>query len=159
MTTRFAKARKRREPAFLATARAFYGDAFGARRRKDLAAAIEDWTELPEDEQSFAQAHLAWLNLQAHARTQRLLAQVRDLLEEMVEAMNEALEEPAPAEEDGFAGADPFDDDVTFPDPDEEPDLDGAAPAPGEDEDDADSPEDLDEAGDAPEPTLGGEGS
>ena len=173
MTTRFPKARKRRtEPAFLATARAFYGDAFGARRRKDLAAAIEDWSDLSDEEQTFAQAHLAWLDLVAQAGTQRLLVQVRDLLEEMVEAMQEALEEPpepAPAVRDeGFAGDDDEEedpsglsdfDDVAFPDPDELPDLDEIPSVPGDEE--PGGPEDLDEPDDdeLPEPAEGEEGS
>ncbi len=170
MTTRFPKARKRRtEPAFLATARAFYGDAFGARRRKDLAAAIEDWSDLSDEEQTFAQAHLAWLDLVAQAGTQRLLVQVRDLLEEMVEAMQEALEEPPvpmpAARDEGFAGNDEEEDDddlddIAFPDPDELPDLDEIPGVPG-DEEPGDSPEDLAEpdAEDLPEPAEGeGEG-
>jgi len=154
MTTRFPKARKRRtEPAFLATARAFYGDAFGPRRRKDLAAAIEDWSELSDDEQSFAQAHLAWLDLVAQAGTQRLLVQVRDLLEEMVEAMQEALDEPPVAipvaQGEGFAGEDEDEDDpddIAFPDPDELADLDEIPGVPGDEEPGV--PEDLDEPDD-----------
>ena len=173
MTTRFPKARKRRtEPAFLATARAFYGDAFGTRRRKDLAAAIEDWSDLSDEEQTFAQAHLAWLDLVAQAGTQRLLVQVRDLLEEMVEAMQEALDEPPvpmpAAQGEGFAGEDEEDDgpsglsdldDIAFPEPDELPDLDEIPGVSGDGEPGV--PEDLAEPGDddLPEPTEGEEGS
>ena len=35
-----------KSPAFLEAARAFYADAFEHRRKKDLAAAMEEWTDL-----------------------------------------------------------------------------------------------------------------
>ena len=80
-------------PSFLASARAFYGPAFGARREADLAEAMADWADLTPDEQSFAMAHLQYLGLLAQAGTQRLLVQVRDLLEELSEDVDDALAE------------------------------------------------------------------
>ena len=54
---------------FLDTARAFYGEAFEHTKKRDLARSITEWAEMDEDEQSFAQAHLLYLNLQAQAAT------------------------------------------------------------------------------------------
>ena len=92
---RFPKARKRPDntPAFLTTAKGFYGEAFGPRRKADLAESIADWAELTEEEQSFALAHLQYLNLIAQAGTQRLLLQVRELLAEIEDGVSEALDE------------------------------------------------------------------
>ena len=92
---RFPKARKRNDnaPTFLAAARSFYGQAFGSRRKAEVAEAMADWSELTEDEQSFALAHLHYLDLVAQAGTQRLLVQVRDLLEEIAETLEGEDEE------------------------------------------------------------------
>ena len=85
---RFPTAQKRPDtiPSFLVTARSFYGEAFGPRRPEDLAESMADWSELTEEERSFAVAHLQYLNLVAHAGTQRMLARAAELLEELVDA-------------------------------------------------------------------------
>ena len=80
-------------PSFLSAAKAFYGPAFSPRRKSELAEAMADWAELTPDEQSFAIAHLHYLNLVAQAGTQRLLADVRELLEELVENVDDALDD------------------------------------------------------------------
>ena len=80
------------QPAFLSNARAFYGQAFDHKSSKGIARSMGEWAELDEDEQSFAQAHLAFLNLQAQATTQRLLVQVRDLLDEVADSLGAVLE-------------------------------------------------------------------
>lgn len=80
------------QPAFLTNARAFYGQAFDHKSSKGIARSMGEWAELDEDEQSFAQAHLAFLNLQAQATTQRLLVQVRDLLDEVADSLGAVLE-------------------------------------------------------------------
>jgi hypothetical protein len=84
-----ASRRSRGEPRYLQVAHHFYGEAFGARREVALAEAMADWSELNEDEQSFAVAHLHYLGLLAQARTQKLLVQVRDLLDEAVEGLGD----------------------------------------------------------------------
>lgn len=80
-------------PSFLSVAKAFYGPAFSPRRKSELAEAMADWAELTPDEQSFAIAHLHYLNLVAQAGTQRLLADLRELLEELVENVDDALDD------------------------------------------------------------------
>ena len=90
------------QPAFLDTARAFYAEAFEHKKKRDLARSIAEWSEMDEDEQSFAVAHLLYLNLQAQAAGQKLLVQVRDLLDEVAEGLTTAIEEslsPEPAED------------------------------------------------------------
>lgn len=88
-------------PSFLTTARAFYGPAFDHKKKGALARSMAEWDELDEAEQSFAHAHLLYLNLQAQAASQRLLGQVRDLLDEVAESLAVALEASMPdAEED-----------------------------------------------------------
>jgi hypothetical protein len=87
--------RSRKEPRFLRIAQAFYGDAFEVHRATDLSAAMADWSELTEDEQSFTLAHLHYLNLLAQAATQKLLLQVRDLLDEVADGIGEVLEDDA----------------------------------------------------------------
>jgi hypothetical protein len=132
------RTRTRKEPRFLQIARRFYGEAFDATRPKDLSAAMADWTELNEDEQAFTIAHLHYLGLLAQARTQALLIQVRDLLDEVAEGLEP--EEDADEDADGFEG----DEDLP-PEPEEQPEdepaLDGAqddaepqAELPGEEE-------------------------
>jgi hypothetical protein len=59
---------------FLVTARSFYGAAFDHKKPKALARSMAEWAEMDEDEQSFAHAHLLYLNLQAQAATHKLLA-------------------------------------------------------------------------------------
>lgn len=88
-----AQPRPEATPSFLSVAKAFYGPAFSPRRKSELAEAMADWAELTPDEQSFAIAHLHYLNLVAQAGTQRLLADVRELLEELVENVDDALDD------------------------------------------------------------------
>lgn len=104
-----------KHPAFLEAARAFYADAFEHRRKKDLAAAMEEWTDLDAPEQTFAIAHLLYLNLKAQADTLRVLVDVRDLLDEVADGVDQALD----ADEDDD---EPTGDDDTTPG-----DLDGDA--------------------------------
>ncbi len=85
------KAPSRRDiSAFLAAARGFYGEAFEPRRKSQLAESMADWAELTESEQSFALAHLQYLNLVAQAGTQGLLDDIRDLLEEIEDGIGKA---------------------------------------------------------------------
>jgi len=107
---------------YLAAARTFYGQAFEHRQDKALARSMADWAEMDEDEQSFALAHLAYLQLQSQAVTQRLLVQVRDLLDEVAESLDTALEASLPGDE-VLPG------EIPVP-PEEEPEIDEAdAPA------------------------------
>ena len=116
-------------PSFLTTARAFYGPAFDHKKKKALARSMSEWAEMDEDEQSFTAAHLAFLNLQAQAATQKLLTQVRDLLDEVAESLSVALEASLPEEdddaeeeeEDGLGPEDVPDDDELPPEVDEAP--------------------------------------
>ena len=129
---------KPQSPTFLATARAFYGPAFDHTKKKALARSMVDWTEMDEDEKSFASAHLAFLNLQAQASTQRLLTQVRDLLDEVAESLSVALEASLPEE-----GEEEEDEDDLVPGdvPEDElpPDMDDELP-PEPDDDQAPEP-------------------
>ena len=120
-------------PSFLASARAFYGPAFGVRREAALAEAMADWADLTPDEQSFAMAHLQYLGLLAHAGTQRLLVQVRDLLEELSEDVDDVLAALAPEPVDEA----PFVEEEPGPELEEPPDV----PEP-EEIDDEDVPDD-----------------
>jgi hypothetical protein len=102
-----------KSPAFLETARAFYADAFEHRRKKDLAAAMEEWAEMDEAEQSFAVAHLLYLNLKAQADTLRVLVDVRDLLDEVADGVDQALDagdDDEPEESDDESEAEARDD-------------------------------------------------
>jgi hypothetical protein len=118
-----------KHPAFLEAARAFYADAFEHRRTKDLAAAMEEWGEMDESEQSFAVAHLLYLNLKAQADTLRVLVDVRDLLDEVADGVDQALD---------AADDEPEEDDDREDEPDaDEPGgftVDHAAPAPANDD-------------------------
>lgn len=132
-------------PSFLSVAKAFYGPAFSHRRKSELAEAMADWAELTPDEQSFAIAHLHYLNLVAHAGTQRLLADVRELLEELVENVDDALDDlpgldDDPAEPDVDELEDPEDD----PTDDEVPDGYLVELPPPETVDDEPSPDEVD---------------
>ncbi len=101
-----------KHPPFLEAARAFYADAFEHRRKKDLAAAMEEWAEMDEAEQSFAVAHLLYLNLKAQADTLRVLVDVRDLLDEVADGVDQALdasEDDDPEEGDDGAASDVLD--------------------------------------------------
>lgn len=81
-----------KSPAFIDAARAFYGEAFEHHTKRDLSRSIAEWGEMEQDEQSFAVAHLLYLNLQAQAAGQKLLVQVRDLLDEVAEGLTTAIE-------------------------------------------------------------------
>ncbi len=129
---RFTKAQQRRDrtPSFLAAAREFYGAAFSPTDRDDLAESMADWSELTDAEQSFALAHLQYLNLVAQAGNQRLLVQCRSLLEEVSDVLHDGLEaqpahEPQVGDGDpqleGALGLDDLDDEFPEVDPDDEP--------------------------------------
>lgn len=79
-------------------ARAFYGPAFEHTNKRELAQSIAEWAELDEDEQSFTVAHLLYLNLQQQAAGQRLVAQVRELVDEVAESLISAIEASLPEE-------------------------------------------------------------
>ena len=126
-------------PSFLTTARAFYGPAFDHKKKGALARSMAEWTEMDEAEHSFAHAHMLYLNLQAQAAAQKLLGQVRDLLDEVAESLAVALEasmpdadeddepEPTDVEDDD---EEPFDEAPTFAEPeppDAEPDQEEGA--------------------------------
>ena len=102
---------KKRAPAFLTTARRFYGEAFGSRTRRAYLESLADWSELHEDDQAFTLAHLQYLNLLAQARTQHLLVQVRDLLDEVAEGIGDVLE-PEDEDEDHVEGGHQGEDDL-----------------------------------------------
>ena len=57
---------------------------------------------MEESEQSFAVAHLLYLNLQAQADALRVLVDVRDVLDEVADGVDQALEaaEEEPEEDD-----------------------------------------------------------
>ena len=115
-----------KSPAFLETARAFYADAFEHRRKKDLGAAMEEWAEMDEAEQSFAVAHLLYLNLKAQADTLRVLVDVRDLLDEVADGVDQALDDDEPEDEgEGDDQPDPSTDDA----PSAAPSSDDTTPA------------------------------
>ena len=126
---RLTKAQQRPDttPSFLSVAKAFYGPAFSPRRKSELAEAMADWAELTPDEQSFAMAHLQYLNLVAEAGTQQLLADVAELLEELVENVDDALDElpsvDAPVDEEPGADTLPLPDDDGGPVVDAFPDA------------------------------------
>ncbi len=114
---RFTKAQKRHNhtPSFLNAARAFYGAAFSPTDRDDLAESMADWSELTDAEQSFAVAHLNYMNLVAQAGTQRLLRQCRSLLEEISDVLHDGLEAPPVHSEPQIEGGDPEVDEDDFP--------------------------------------------
>ena len=145
-------------PSFLTTARAFYGPAFDHKKKKALARSMAEWTEMDEAEQSFAHAHLLYLNLQAQAATQKLIGQVRDLLDEVAESLAVALEASMPdADEDDEPeltdvdddDEEPFDEAPAFVEP-EPPDSEPEEEDP-EDDGDADDQDPEDDGDDAAE--------
>ncbi len=105
-----------KNPLFLDRALTFYGEAFDHRSKKAVTRSMTEWAELDEDEQSFAQAHLLFLNIQAQAATQKLLVQVRDLLDEVAEGLTTAIEaslvEPAQEEAEEPEGDDQVEPDL-----------------------------------------------
>ena len=108
MTT-FPKARRddAHSPSWLKAARAYYGDAFEAKKKTDLAAAMADWSDMDPDERGFVLAHLQYLNLLAQRDTHRLLLEIRASVEvigdELIEAVELAGGEP---DEDLLEGLD-----------------------------------------------------
>ena len=97
---------KPRNPAFLDAARAFYAEAFEHRRKKDLARSMAEWSELDDAEQRFTIAHLLYLNLHAQAAQTRALRQLRDLLGDVLDRVDDALQP-----DDGDEGDEPTIDD------------------------------------------------
>ena len=83
---------KPRNPAFLDAARAFYAEAFEHRRKKDLARSMAEWSELDDAEQRFTIAHLLYLNLHAQAAQTRALRQLRDLVGDVLDRVDDALQ-------------------------------------------------------------------
>ncbi|MCK6527717.1 hypothetical protein L6R50_09185 [Myxococcota bacterium] len=108
--------RARPAPPWLEAARDAYGETFGARSPKALGVALDDWSELSVDEQTFTVGRLLYLNLLAHRSTQRLLEKVVAGLDSVADAVagfdgpgdedddEEEEGEPAPA---ASAGAGP----------------------------------------------------
>ena len=97
--TQSLKAAKSNNPRWLDATRAFYAESFGATLPRGLRAAQDDWTDLTEEERTFALAHLQYLGLMAQAGTQRLLVQICDVLEEIAEGF--AADRETPDEEGG----------------------------------------------------------
>lgn len=136
-------------PAFLDTARAFYAEAFDHKRKRDLADSIAEWSEMDEGEQSFAVAHLLFLNLQAQAGTQRILGQVRDLLDEVAESLTTAIEASLPDPDEADRDDDRDEDDDADDAPPAAARAGNARPAAVAGDDDADGDEDDDAEDDA----------
>lgn len=157
MTT-FPKARRNdaHSPSWLKAARAYYGDAFEAKKKTDLAAAMADWSDMDPDERGFVLAHLQYLNLLAQRDTHRLLLGIRASVEvigdEVIEAVELAGGEP---DEELLEGPD---DEEQEPDHeplvlDEEPVAAGSVPTLVAVPDEAERDEDDEpEADDEPEP-------
>jgi hypothetical protein len=122
------KTPKKSVPPFLAQARTFYAEAFAHHRKDELAEAMAEWTELDETEQSFALAHLAYLDLEAQAVTHQLLGQVRDLLDELAEAFTMAVEASLDAPAPEATGHDHADGLPFEPAPSPAPDIIDAEP-------------------------------
>jgi hypothetical protein len=139
------KAKSARTLSFLESARTFYGEAFDAQTPRALSASMRDWSRLSPDEQSFALAHLTYLQLEGLAAVQKLLAQGLQLLDEVAESLTTAIEESLPdrAPEPSDDDDDDDDDDRDDDDQDDEP---VHQPAPNTPE----APVDGDD-GDAPE--------
>ena len=94
MSPRSAR-KKRPTPAFpwLSASQTYYSEAFGAKTKANLAAAMEEFRHLDEAERQFIMCHLQWLQIQAIAslRTQAVMG---------VNALNEALAEQLEPEEE-----------------------------------------------------------
>ncbi len=87
------------KPMFLEKAEELYGEAFEARSRKELAEAMMEWSDLTEEEQRFALAHLMYLNVQGQAVVAKGIGQLRDLLEEIAEGLAGVMEMWEPEED------------------------------------------------------------
>jgi hypothetical protein len=104
-----AKQAKTFTPAWMKTARAWYGSAFEPKKKGDLAESMSDWSEMDPAERGFVLAHLQYLGLQAQLGTQRMLRELRALFEEVGDEVIEVLEGVADAveqEDQGEADAD-----------------------------------------------------
>ncbi|MCK6529713.1 hypothetical protein L6R50_19880 [Myxococcota bacterium] len=107
--------RRRSAPPWLEAARETWGETFGAKSPRALGAALDDWSELSVDEQTFTIGRLLFLNLLAHRTTQRLLERVVAALEDVADALDEAEGQageedevaPAPAPADAGGGEPP----------------------------------------------------
>lgn len=82
-----ATSRRGANPSFLKTARALYGAAFDSNLPDDVREASSDWSALTDAQRSYALAHLLYLNLHAQQTTHRLLAELCDSNEELVDAL------------------------------------------------------------------------
>ncbi len=104
--SKFPKAReaKKSTPAWMRSTRALYGAAFEPKKKSDLAEAMADWAEMTDEERSFVTAHLQYLGLQAQLGTQKLLKELRALLEdvgdEVLDAVEAALEQQAAVDDE-----------------------------------------------------------
>ena len=92
--SKFPQARQAKTftPAWMRSARAWYGSAFEPKKKGDLAEAMADWTEMDPAERGFVLAHLQYLGLQAQLGTQKMLRELRALFEEVGDEVIEALE-------------------------------------------------------------------
>ena len=99
--SKFPQARQAKTftPAWMRSARAWYGSAFEPKKKGDLAEAMADWTEMDPAERGFVLAHLQYLGLQAQLGTQKMLRELRALFEEVGDEVIEALEGLADAVE------------------------------------------------------------
>ncbi len=119
----------------------FYGPSFDVRSRKELAESMADFLELPQGEQAFHQAHLAFRQTQGladvHASLRRIegllggldlsalgtlkhLAPMRRALDDIADAQSEVLEALDEREDED---EDDQDDDELPPDADEDEDV------------------------------------
>ena len=92
--SKFPQARQAKTftPAWMRSARAWYGSAFEPKKKGDLAEAMADWTEMDPAERGFVLAHLQYLGLQAQLGTQKMLRELRALFEEVGDEVIEALD-------------------------------------------------------------------
>lgn len=114
-----------RDPFFLQEAEAHYGHAFEVETPEDLEAAMARWAELQSSDRSFIMAHLLYLNLKAHAVTQRLTIQARNLIDEVADHVALGVEQILPSAEPEFPELDELPAGQRAIDP-------GASPADGE---------------------------
>ena len=99
--SKFPQARQAKTftPAWMRSARAWYGSAFEPKKKGDLAESMSDWSEMDPAERGFVLAHLQYLGLQAQLGTQKMLRELRALFEEVGDEVIEALEGVADAVE------------------------------------------------------------
>lgn len=108
------KARPENTPAWLKAARGYYGDAFETNKKEKLAESMADWCEMDADERGFVLAHLQYLNLLAQRGTQRLLLELRAMLEEVGDELIEVVESAAAELEEGEGDEEPGEDEDDF---------------------------------------------